>query len=77
MIKELHQACEAKVTDEEKMVVMIRNEEPSDENVSRVSQIALHDGLALVTDEVDLTSTQSLKWLYGLLCVLEKPLLPD
>jgi hypothetical protein len=37
----------------------------------------LHDGFAAFADEIDLTFEKSLKWLYGLLCVLEKPLLPD
>ena len=51
--------------------------EPNDGNVSRVAQTALHDGFAAIADECDLTSEKTLKWIYGLLCMLEKPLLPD
>jgi hypothetical protein len=50
---------------------------PEDSEVGKVSQTALHDGFAAIYDELDLENECVLKWLYGLLCVLEKPLLPD
>jgi hypothetical protein len=65
------------VSNEEELIKMIKECEPTDHNVSRVSQTALHDGLALFAEDVDLTQEKSIRWLYGLLCVLEKPLLPD
>lgn len=73
----MHATTEDKVTDEEELLALIKDSEPTDANVARVSQIALHDGLAAIAEECDLSDTSTLKWIYGLLCVLEKPLLPD
>jgi hypothetical protein len=65
------------VTDEEELVALIKSSPPGDAEVGRVSQTALHDGFASIAEECDLGDERVLRWLYGLLCVLEKPLLPD
>jgi len=31
----------------------------------------------LISEESDLENQETLRWIYGLLCLLEKPLLPD
>lgn len=65
------------MTDEDELIALLSNCEPTDENVSRVAQTALHDGFAAIAERCDLSQPKILTWLYGLLCVLSKPLLPD
>ena len=42
-----------------------------------MSEIALQECFGLIAEELDLTVEGHLRWVHGLLCLLEKPLLPD
>ena len=73
----MHLKVQLKVTQAEDLIELMNKELASEENISKVSQTALHEGFGLISEEIDLSEEKHMKWLYGLLCILEKPLLPD
>ena len=74
-----------RIRDPEQLLDLIKNsqEAPSEEQISRISEIALQEifGLLAEMDEEErgepLRRENVMRWLYGLLCLLEKPLLAD
>ena len=66
-------------TDPDRLVELIKsnNTEASEEQISQVSEIALQECFGLIAQDVDLKVERHLRWVHGLLCLLEKPLLPD
>jgi hypothetical protein len=62
------------ITDAEGLHEIICSQPMTDELISQVSQIALQD---IFGYEFNVSDTNHLRWLYGLLSILEKPLLPD
>ena len=49
----------------------------TEEEVAKVSDIALQEVFGILADEADLSKEGTLRWVHGLLCLLEKPLLAD
>ena len=68
-----------RLTDAEELIQSLKSGvvEPSDEEISKISEIALQECFGLIADELDLKVESHLRWIHGLLCLLEKPLLAD
>ena len=71
--------------DSDELLALIKQSQvsPSEDQISRISEIALQEIFGLLAEWDEEASGQPfrqetvLRWLYGLLCLLEKPLLPD
>ena len=51
--------------------------EASEEIVSKISEISLQECFGQIAEDIDLKQERHLRWVHGLLCLLQKPLLPD